>query len=101
MFEVMVEQGTQYNIVTFNVLIDALCNENPDIYIYNSLINGYYSVGRLDDARRLFNSMDVKGNKLDVLSNNVLTNGCKHSEMKGFCDEGVRGHNGIPYIKLF
>lgn len=68
----MLGEGISPDVVTFTILIDCLCKERklgearnifslmikhrrePKLLTYNSLINGLYLVGQVDDAEKLF-----------------------------------------------
>ena len=67
------------NVVTFSIVVDALCKErktedaehvfqvmiqkgdNPNVITYNSLMDGYCLQGRMEEARRVFDMMMAVG----------------------------------------
>ncbi|PNX86180.1 pentatricopeptide repeat-containing protein, partial [Trifolium pratense] len=83
------------NVVTYNSLINCLCKSGrikyalelvdemrcrkiiPDVVTYNSLIDG----GRMEDARKVFEDLLVKGYDLNVYTYTVM--------IKGFCNDGL------------
>lgn len=53
--------------------------EVPDMFTYNTLMDGFCLVGRFEEANVLFDSMASKGCEPNAVSYNVLKNGyCKN-----------------------
>ncbi|OEL23908.1 Protein Rf1, mitochondrial, partial [Dichanthelium oligosanthes] len=86
----MMQQGISPNLVTYNCSIDALCKARamdnakivlrqmvhkgiqPNIRTYNSLMYGH---GKNKDARDVFDTIAVKGQKPDIVSYLIMLDG--------------------------
>ena len=47
----------------------------PNFYSYNLLVDNFYKVGRLDEAKEIFSESLKSGIKLTVVTYNALVNG--------------------------
>ncbi|KAH1047007.1 hypothetical protein J1N35_037791 [Gossypium stocksii] len=54
----------------FQLMIKKGCA--PDIFSYNTMINGYYKAKRIDEAMKLFREISQKGPITDIATYNTL-----------------------------
>ncbi|KAK6925539.1 Pentatricopeptide repeat [Dillenia turbinata] len=97
----MIEQGCSMDVVTYNTLLNGLCNErllcdatllfdeivekgiSPYFCTYSALIHGYCEDGNMDKALSFFQMMNERDIKSDTVTYGMLLDGfCKSGKME-------------------
>ncbi|CAI9266718.1 unnamed protein product [Lactuca saligna] len=80
----MKAKGISYDIVTFSILVHYWFKQGcvPNAFTYTTLINGYCLVGKVDEAREIFEVMIQEGYAPCVVSYSILIEGYYKSKKK-------------------
>ncbi|KAM0952241.1 putative tetratricopeptide-like helical domain superfamily [Dioscorea sansibarensis] len=86
-YDGMVKSGEKPNLVTYNAFVHGLCkaesvdvakhvaeNTKMDVFTCNTLMNGYCSSMRIEEALNLYEEMRERGVMVNVVTYNVLIN---------------------------
>ncbi|CAH2047960.1 unnamed protein product [Thlaspi arvense] len=110
-FKQMVSGGVPPNIMTYNIVLDGLCNNGKlekalvifqdlqksemklNIVTYVIVINGMFKAGKVEEAWDLFSSIGLKG----VMKPDVVT---YTTMISGFCGKGLKQEADALFIEM-